>query len=73
MTTVADMIARLSKLPPDTVVVAYDTVVVAYDADAGMLASVTGTLYNPNGKYLSEDSSEVTEGPTVELCTDIDG
>lgn len=66
MTTVADMIARLSKLPPDTVVV-------AYDADAGMLASVTGTLYNPNGKYLSEDSSEVTEGPTVELCTDIDG
>lgn len=66
MTTVADMITRLSKLPPDTVVV-------AYDADAGMLASVTGTLYNPNGKYLSEESSELVEGPTVELCTDIDG
>lgn len=65
MTTVADMIVKLSKLPPDTVVV-------AYDADAGMLASITGTLYNPTGKYLSEETGGLVEGPTVELCTDFD-
>lgn len=67
MTTVADLIDMLSKFPPDTAVV-------TYHADTGLLATVTGTLFDPAGKYLTEvpDSDEgvMVEGPTVELCND---